>query len=114
MRFYGQMRARGISEAIRMYRYLQTQKRALYEFDVWKLMGLGRYLLSHGEPKDALTILQFNAGEYPDSVDAQVSLAEARAGNGDVDGAIACYTKALKLDPSNRQATEALKKLQGR
>ncbi len=51
---------------------------------------------------------------YPDSADAQLSLAEAYVGNGDARAAIVSYTKALRLDPSNRQAAEALRKLQGR
>ena len=104
----------GIDAAIVQYRYLEAQKRDLYDFEEWALGGLGRYLLTHGEPKDALEILRFNAGEYPSFPQAQASLGDALAQNGEATEAIASYQRALRLDPANREARDALTRLQAR
>jgi CubicO group peptidase (beta-lactamase class C family) len=114
MRFYGEMKAHGIGAAIEQYRSLKAQRHDLYDFEEWALGGLGRYLLTHGEPKDALEILRFNAEEYPSSPQAQVSLGDALARTGDATGAVARYREALRLDPANGEACDALAKMEGR
>jgi CubicO group peptidase (beta-lactamase class C family) len=111
MRFYEWMKADGIEAAIGRYRSLKARRRDVYEFEEWRLGSLGRHFLTHGNPKDALEILRFNAEEYPASAVAHRSLGAAWAANGHPREARASYERALALDPGDREAAEGLASL---
>jgi hypothetical protein len=110
-RLYFEMKEKGMGGAIKEYHYLKANKASLYDFDEASLQQLSSYLLTQNELKNALAFLRLNAEEYPSSSKAYANLAEAYARDGDKTAAIANYQRAIKLDPSNRQAAEALKNL---
>ncbi|TWB32180.1 serine hydrolase domain-containing protein [Nitrospirillum viridazoti] len=73
-----------------------------------ELNDWGYRLLSNGQPRNALAILKLAADLYPDSGNAQDSLAEALAATGDKPAAILAYQRALELDPKNQNAERRL------
>ncbi|MDZ5647371.1 serine hydrolase [Nitrospirillum sp. BR 11828] len=73
-----------------------------------ELNDWGYRLLSNGQPRNALAILKLTADLYPDSGNAQDSLAEALAATGDKPAAILAYQRALELDPKNKNAERRL------
>lgn len=68
-------------------------------------------LLGEGRRADALAVFRANAGRYPESANAWDSLAEGWLAHDRRDLAIACYRRALALDPGFRSAREALRRL---
>jgi len=82
-------------------------KSAEHELNDW-----GYRLLAFGEPAKALAVLALTADLYPGSGNAQDSLAEAHAANGDKAAAIVHYRRSLALDPGNTNAVKRLKALE--
>jgi CubicO group peptidase (beta-lactamase class C family) len=75
------------------------------------LNSAGYLSLRQKKFKDALEIFQLNVRLHPDSWNAYDSLAEAQSDNRQKDLAIQNYQKSLDLNPNNKGAAEALKKL---
>lgn len=84
-----------------------TFKPAEHELNDW-----GYRLLAFGEPAKALAVLALTAELFPGSGNAQDSLAEAYAVNGDTAAAIVHYRRSLALDPGNTNAVNRLKGLE--
>ena len=103
----------GVDAAIKQYHDLKSTQPAVYNFDETELNSLGYKLLRSKKFKDTIRILQLNVEAYPQSGNAYDSLAEAYMDNGDTQLAIANYQKSLQLDPSNKNAVQMLKKLNG-
>ena len=82
-------------------------KPAEHELNDW-----GYRLLAFGEPAKALSVLALTAELFPKSGNAQDSLAEAYAVNGDKAAAIVHYRRSLALDPGNTNAVNRLKSLE--
>lgn len=78
------------------------------EFNDW-----GYRLLASGRPQQAQAIFERIVDLYPNSGNAYDSLAEARGVNGDRQGAIEAYRRALALDPKNTHAAAQLRRLEG-
>lgn len=81
-------------------------KPAEHELNDW-----GYRLLAFGDTAKALSVLALTAELFPASGNAQDSLAEAYAANGDKAAAITHYRRSLALDPGNNNAVQRLKTL---
>jgi hypothetical protein len=66
----------------------------------YELLGQGRHAL-------AVAAFACNVAAFPGSGNAHDSLGEARKAVGDIAGAIACYERALQLDPNGPNSTAA-------
>jgi CubicO group peptidase (beta-lactamase class C family) len=76
-----------------------------------ELNDWGYRLLSSGRPREGLEVLKLVAGLFPRSGNAEDSLAEAYAVNGDRIQAIAHYRRALELDPADDNGRRRLERL---
>src|SRR5688572_16086773 len=80
--------------------------------DEGQLNGLGyRYLGKAGKLPAALAVLQWNVELFPESGNVYDSYGEALVKKGDRAGALASYSKALELDPKNKNAEKFLAEL---
>lgn len=66
----------------------------------YELLGQGRHAL-------AVAAFACNVAAFPGSGNAHDSLGEARKAAGDITGAIACYERALELDPNGPNSAAA-------
>lgn len=80
--------------------------------DEHELNDWGYRLLAFGKASTALVVLKLAAELYPDSGNAQDSLADAYEANGDKAAAIVHYRRSLALDPGNANAVKRLKALE--
>jgi len=76
-----------------------------------ELNDWGYRLLSSGQPRHALEVMEIISFLYPQSGNAYDSLGEAYAANGDKANAIASYRRSLELDPKNTNAKQWLENL---
>ncbi|HEY1434288.1 MAG TPA: serine hydrolase [Thermoanaerobaculia bacterium] len=72
---------------------------------------VGYGLLGKKRAREAVVIFEMNAENFPASWNVYDSLAEAYAGDGQPDKAIALYEKSIALNPDNANGVEQLKKL---
>lgn len=77
-----------------------------------ELNDWGYRLLHSGRPRDGLAIMKLVAALFPRSGNAQDSLGEAHAINGERALAIAHYRRSLALDPGNANAARQIERLQ--
>jgi tetratricopeptide (TPR) repeat protein len=61
--------------------------------------------------RPAIELLKANAGDYPASASAQFGLGRAYEAAGDMASARAAFSRALKIDPNFRKATDGLNAL---
>jgi CubicO group peptidase (beta-lactamase class C family) len=104
---------RGTEAALKRYTELKKSGASKNEVGESALNGLGYALLYSGQEKDAITVFQRNAQEYPQSSNVWDSLGEAYMKTGQKQLAIQNYEKSLQLDPENQNAVTMLKKLKG-
>ena|SRR5215469_12207923 len=105
--------ARGADAAIQKYRDLKASSSPDYRLGEDTLDDAGHALLKNDKTQDAIAILKANVQEYPKSASVYDSLGEAYSHSGQKNLAIETYQKALKLDPHDQNAAEALRKLRG-
>jgi penicillin V acylase-like amidase (Ntn superfamily)/Flp pilus assembly protein TadD len=79
-----------------------------------EINALGYNLLGHKRVNDAIEIFKINARKFPDSWNVFDSLGEAYMAAGNKELAVENYGKSLELNPGNENATEMLKKLNGK
>jgi len=104
--------ARGADAGIQKYRDLKESKSTALEFlDEDTLDQVGHSLLENGKTQDAIEFFKTNVAEYPKSAGRYDSLGEAYSRSGRTVPAIESYENALKLDPHDQNATEALRNL---
>jgi len=103
--------SRGIDQAAQQYHDLKASQAAAYNFDESELNTLGYELIHKKEFKEAIRIFQLNVEAYPQSGNADDSLAEAYMDDGNKPQAIANYQKSLRLNPKNGNAVKMLQKL---
>ncbi|MGA9767760.1 MAG: serine hydrolase [Blastocatellia bacterium] len=109
--FYKTMSVEGLEAAVKKYHELKQTAPSAYAFEESQLNDLGYRMMARGKLKEAIRVLQLNVESYPQSSNAYDSLGEAYMKNGDRDPAIENYEKSLKLDSTNQNAVEVLKKL---
>ena len=103
----------GAAKALVKYKELRDKYygRAAYDFGPDSLAMLGGRLAREQKFADAISILQYNAQQYPDSQRTLGILADAQAANGDRAGAVETLKKLLALDPENGRAKQRLEEL---
>ncbi|HJR75046.1 MAG TPA: serine hydrolase [Luteimonas sp.] len=77
-----------------------------------ELNDWGYRLLHSGRPRDGLEIMKLVVALFSRSGNAEDSLGEAYAINGDTARGIAHYRRSLALDPANTNATRQIEKLE--
>ncbi|MGD8278807.1 MAG: c-type cytochrome [Gemmatimonadota bacterium] len=105
----------GTEAAVARYHELREQYygSGAYDFGAISLNELGRALAQSGRSAEAITMLELNAEQYPEDVTAAVSLGQLYARAGDREKAIASFERALRIQPDNRLARQALQRLRG-
>jgi len=108
-----QYRKKGLQAALGDYAELKKKYygQAAFDFGEGSLNVFGYALLEGNDTAGAIQVFQLNAATFPDSSNVWDSLAEGYLKAGDVRKAQENYEKALKLDPANQSAKEALKKI---
>lgn len=84
-----------------------------YDFREPALNEVGYVALASHDARGAVSILQLNAQQFPESWNARDSLGEAYLAAGDTAQALIQYEKALELDPKNENAAKVLAALKG-
>ena len=102
---------KGIDSAAAQYHELYKNKKNDYDFDEDQLSALAYRFMNNGMFQNAIGLLKLNAETYPESFNVMDGLGEAYMMNGDKELARQCFEKALKLNPQDNNAGEALKKL---
>ncbi len=98
--------------AVRTYRKLKAEQPSSYRFDENEINRLGYGLLRQKRVADAIAVFRLNVEEHPASANVYDSLGEAYMADGQKDLALRNYRKSLELDPSNRNATQMIERLQ--
>jgi tetratricopeptide (TPR) repeat protein len=109
---YESLTAGSIGEALSMYRAIRTSDQSDQAVAENSLNLLGYEFLRQNKVKEAIAIFRLNVEFYPNSSNVYDSLGEGLAANGEKEEAIRNYKKSLELNPNNKGAVEALKKLQ--
>jgi len=96
------------------YHALRAQHygRGTYDFSDRPLADLGANLLAEGMAADATAVAALNVDFHPGSVVAVTELARAQLAAGDSSAAVASWRRVLEIEPNNRQATEALARIE--
>jgi hypothetical protein len=106
------LRAGDVDGAIEEYWRLALEHADEYDFSELQLNGLGYALLRHGAVDDALRIFELNTEAFPRSFNVWDSLGEAWREQGDRAQALACYRKALELNPHHESGREIVAELE--
>ncbi len=100
-----------IQAAVNKYHELKKDHADEYNFKENQLNMLGYQLLQAGRTDQAIAFLKLNAESYPQSANVYDSLGEAFMVKGDKEEAKKYFEKSIKINPSNKNAIESLKKL---
>jgi hypothetical protein len=103
---------KGVDSAIVMYQDLKKNKPNEYNFKENQLIMLGYQLIQSGKNDDGIKILKLNAEVYPNSASVYESLGQAYAYTGNTEQALENLKKCLSINPDNKSAAEAIKKLE--
>lgn len=106
------IRTAGIDSAISFYNYVKVNDTVNYILNEEELNFLGYDLLSLNWVMDAIEIFKLNRNEYPDYAGSYLGLGDAYLKDKNKGLAIRNYRKVLQLEPNNRRALDALKKLE--
>ncbi|MGE5178738.1 MAG: c-type cytochrome [Bacteroidota bacterium] len=106
----------GADAALEQYRSLRKQslESGSYDFREGSLQDLADHATERGDTRGAIAIHEENARQFPESARVQDGLAHAYEAGGDTKRAIESYQRALKADPRDERARDALDRLQGR
>ena len=104
----------GTDSLVATYRALRARHygSGTYDFSDRPLADLGANLLSEGMPADATAVALLNVEVNPESPVAVSGLARAQLAAGDSAAALASLRRALALEPNNRDAAEAVQRLE--
>jgi len=104
----------GMKQAILNYKSIaNTKDSSKYYFSERECNSLGYYLVRNNRMDDAIQLFVLNTEQFPKSGNVFDSMGEAYFKIGDKEKALASYKKAFELDPSNGNAADIIKKLQG-
>ncbi|MCE9672133.1 serine hydrolase [Myxococcus stipitatus] len=101
-----------ISKVVAMYRDLKANKSTKYDFSPGQLNTIGYILLRDKRLAEAIEIFKLNVEAHPQDANAYDSLGEAWLVSGDDAQALANYRRSLELDPDNRNAADAIQRLE--
>ncbi len=102
------------ASAITEYRKLKTANSTTFDFAETELNTLGYQLLGMKRTKDAIEIFKLNVEMFPKSSNPYDSLGEAYLEDNQKDLALINYKKAFELDPTNSNALQIVKRLEGK
>ena len=94
--------------------YMHDARHRYVKSDEIQLNRTGYELLGQKRTQSAVAVFRLNAEMHPHSSNVFDSLGEGLEADGDLPGAIAAYTKALQIDPTNRHAAFALSQLKAK
>jgi tetratricopeptide (TPR) repeat protein len=108
-----QYRKKGLQAALDDYADLKKKYygRGAFDFGERSLNVFGYTLLENNDAASAIQVFRLNAETFPDSSTIFEGLAESYSKAGDVKKPQENYEKALRLDPANESAKEALRKV---
>jgi CubicO group peptidase (beta-lactamase class C family) len=109
---YRELNRSGAAIALQRYDRLKKQRAREFNFDEGELNRLGYDLLGAKRLDEAIAVFKKNVESFPDSGNAHDSLGEGYLARGDRAEAIACYRKALALDPKNENARKIIADLE--
>ncbi|MDF2193476.1 beta-lactamase family protein [Paraflavitalea sp. CAU 1676] len=102
---------RGVDATVALYNQLKTSQNTAYIFNELQLNYLGNELRKANKVKEAISIYELNAREYPTSTLVYESLAETHKLWKDKPNALRYFEMARKLDPQNQHWTYMIEKL---
>ena len=97
---------------VAQYRELRKTSADAYDFREADLNTVGYRLLTRGRVDDAIEVFKLNVEMYPKSANPYDSLGEAYAVKGDKELALKNYRKSVELDPNNKNAIDAIERLE--
>jgi len=109
---YEQLVAGKFAEAIEAYKKIKRESPNNNAVAEARLNSVGYSLLEQKKIAAAIAALKANVELYPQSANVYDSLGEAYMANGEKELAGANYKKSLELNPQNKNAVEALKKIE--
>lgn len=112
-KFLSVMEREGFERATGLYNESRARDPQQPIFSENFLNQLGYRLINQNRLAQAIEIFKLNVDAYPSSANVYDSLAEAYMLSGDKEMAIKFYEKSVELNPNNRGAIEAIKKLKG-
>jgi tetratricopeptide (TPR) repeat protein len=112
-KFLRVMDQEGFEQALKLYTERRAREPRQPIFSENFLNQLGYKLINQNRLTQAIVIFKLNVESYPQSANAYDSLAEAYMLSGNKEMAIKFYEKSIELNPNNRGAVEAIKKLKG-
>lgn len=104
-------KARGVEDAVALYRTLRRDEPGKYDFATHQLNSMGYQLMRSGDVGAGVRIFKLNAEQYPEDSNVHDSLGEACLKSGDKPLAIESYQRSLALNPENDNARDVLKGL---
>jgi tetratricopeptide (TPR) repeat protein len=112
-KFLSVLERQGFEQALKLYNDNRAQdpRQPILSEDF--LNQLGYRLKNQNRLAEAIEIFKLNVEAYPASANVYDSLGEAYMAAGDREMAIKFYERAVELNPDNRDAVEALRKLRG-
>jgi len=107
----GEIVKNGVTSGLEFYRNVKAKHMEIYALREAEMNIAGYQMLRAGKIKEAIALFKLNAEEYPQSSNVYDSLGEAYLANGETELAIKNYEQSVKLDPTNTNGAEVLKKL---
>ena len=101
----------GETKALERFNDLKENKSDDYSLSEREMNSAGYQLMGMGKLKEAIAVLKLNAEQYPQSSNVYDSLGEAYMNDGNTELAIKNYEISVKMDPTNLNGMEMLKKL---
>lgn len=102
---------KGADAAILQYRELRRTQPDAHDFGDETLVDLGYDLIGGKRLADASAIFGFNLDMFPESAYSYDGLADIALERNDRTQAVAYFERSLAIDPANKYASEALKRL---
>jgi tetratricopeptide (TPR) repeat protein len=109
---YRKLNREGAVAALAFYEKLKKGRSGEFSFAESELNRLGYELLRARRLDDAVAVFEKNAAAFPESGNAHDSLGEGHLARGDKASALACYKKAVELDPKNENAKKIIAELE--
>jgi len=104
---------KGIEAAVKAFDQAKEAGPSSYYIDEARMNQLGYQLLRNRKTSEAIEVFKLNVREFPQSSNVYDSLGEAYAAADKKELAIQNYKRSLDLDPTNKNAIDALKRLSG-
>lgn len=108
------MDEQGAEAAVKLYYDLMKNRPDAYDTSEREMNLFGYELLRRGEAQKAIEIFKLNVAIYPQAFNTYDSLGEAYLAAGQRELAIKNYQKSLELNPQNTNATDALRRINGK